>query len=203
MNNVLLTAEQAQQIEESLARISDKRNTHFAGDAQVVAGEALAIIQAARAQEPITTPDVCGEAGPVQQAEQEPIENNDWKKASYIRETLNAEQAEQEPLLWGDDKFAPHERPQNHEPVAWAISHSLGLEFGSKYPMQETKEAAEQMARQHMGAVVVTPLYAAPVRTKDLTPHEITALIREGAAGGGWQGFAQRVIAADRELNRA
>lgn len=51
MNNVLLTAEQAQQIEESLARISDKRNTHFAGDAQVVAGEALATIRAARTQE--------------------------------------------------------------------------------------------------------------------------------------------------------
>ena len=44
--------------------------------------------------------------------------------------------------------------------------------------------------------------YAAPVRTKDLTPHEITALIREGAADGGWQGFAQRVIAADREKNK-
>ena len=43
--------------------------------------------------------------------------------------------------------------------------------------------------------------YAAPVRTKDLTPHDITALIREGAADGGWQGFAQRVIAADRALN--
>ena len=46
-----------------------------------------------------------------------------------------------------------------------------------------------------------TKLYAAPVRTKDLTPHDITALIREGAADGGWQGFAQRVIAADRALN--
>ena len=45
-------------------------------------------------------------------------------------------------------------------------------------------------------------LRAAPVRTKDLTPHEITALIREGAADGGWQGFAQRVIAADREKNK-
>ena len=45
-------------------------------------------------------------------------------------------------------------------------------------------------------------VYAAPVRTKDLTPHEITALIREGAADGGWQGFAQRVIAADREKNK-
>jgi protoheme ferro-lyase len=52
---------------------------------------------------------------------------------------------------------------EKQEPVAYALSHLMGLEFGSKYPMQETKEAAEQMARQHMGAVVVTPLYVAPV----------------------------------------
>ena len=55
---------------------------------------------------------------------------------------------------------------EKQEPVAYALSHLMGLEFGSKYPMQETKEAAEQMARQHMGAVVVTPLYAAPVDAK-------------------------------------
>ena len=52
------------------------------------------------------------------------------------------------------------------------------------------------------GTPVGTKLYTRPVRTKDLTPHEITALIREGAADGGWQGFAQRVIAADREKNK-
>lgn len=47
-----LTEEQAQQIEDALSRIADKRNIHFAGDAQVVAGEALATIRAARSQEP-------------------------------------------------------------------------------------------------------------------------------------------------------
>ena len=47
---------------------------------------------------------------------------------------------------------------KKQEPVAWALSHSLGVEFSSKYPMQTTKEAAEQMAREHMGNVVVTPL---------------------------------------------
>ena len=47
-----------------------------------------------------------------------------------------------------------------------------------------------------------TLFYAAPVQQIDLTPYEITALIRDGAAGGGWQGFAQRVIAADREKNK-
>ena len=70
---------------------------------------------------------------------------------------------------------APAE-PVKQEPVAWAISHSLGLEFGSKYPMQETKEAAEQMARQHMGAVVVTPLYAAPVQQAEQEPVALLQL---------------------------
>ena len=94
MNNVLLTAEQAQQIEESLARISDKRNTHFAGDAQVVAGEALAIIQAARAQEPITTPDVCGEV--CARAKLCYGCNKDLEEAN----AKYGEQAEQEPVAW-------------------------------------------------------------------------------------------------------
>jgi len=39
------------------------------------------------------------------------------------------------------------------------------------------------------------PLYAAPQPRQwvGLTPQEVTALIMEGAAGGGWQGFAQRL----------
>jgi len=48
--------------------------------------------------------------------------------------------------------------------------------------------------------------YAAPVSAKrewvDLTCQEITALIMEGAAGGGWQGFAERVLAAWKEKNK-
>ena len=56
--------------------------------------------------------------------------------------------------------------PVKQEPVAWALSHSLGLEFSSKFPMCESKERAEELARQHLGQVVVTPLYAAPVDAK-------------------------------------
>lgn len=47
---------------------------------------------------------------------------------------------------------------------------------------------------------------AAPVSAKrecvDLTCQEVTALIMEGAAGGGWQGFAERVQDAFKEKNR-
>ena len=60
------------------------------------------------------------------------------------------------------------------EPVAWALSHSRGLEFSSTYPMQKSKQAAEQMARQHMGAVTVSPLYTHPQpNLKPLTLEQI------------------------------
>ena len=36
----------------------------------------------------------------------------------------------------------------------------------------------------------------------DLTCEEVTALIREGAAGGGWQGFATRIQTAFKEKNK-
>ena len=48
--------------------------------------------------------------------------------------------------------------------------------------------------------------FAALVRAErewvDLTCEEVTALIREGAAGGGWQGFATRVQTAFKEKNK-
>ena len=43
------------------------------------------------------------------------------------------------------------------------------------------------------------PLYAAPVRTKDLTDDEIEALANEGH---GWLALCRAVIAADREKNK-
>ena len=48
--------------------------------------------------------------------------------------------------------------------------------------------------------------FAALVRAErewvDLTCEEVTSLIREGAAGGGWQGFAKRVQTAFKEKNK-
>jgi len=87
------------------------------------------------------------------------------------------------------------------EPVAWALSHSLGIEFSSKYPMQATKEAAEQMAREHMGKVVVTPLCAAPVCTKDLTVDEKVALADRLNLNGRIV-VIDAVIAAYKEKNK-
>ena len=100
-----------------------------------------------------------------------------------------------------DKQCKPEKQCVIQEPVAWALSHSLGIEFSSKYPMQATKEAAEQMAREHMGAVVVTPLYAAPVRTKDLTDDEVAKAYME-CTGGDIIARCRAVIALDREKNK-
>ena len=35
----------------------------------------------------------------------------------------------------------------------------------------------------------------------DLTPYEVTEAIRGGAADGGWQGFAQRIVAKFKSKN--
>ena len=99
MNNVLLTAEQAQQIEEistqaiktleylnSIGIHSDSINPTIRAEKK-----ALAIIRTARAQEPITTPDVCGEV--CARAKLCYGCNKDLEEAN----AKYAEQAEQEP----------------------------------------------------------------------------------------------------------
>ena len=55
---ITLTTEQAQQIEEALDELRYANNTDIAKTKYY---KALSTIRAARAQEPITTPDVCGE----------------------------------------------------------------------------------------------------------------------------------------------
>ena len=58
------------------------------------------------------------------------------------------------------------------EPVAWALMHSLGIEFSSRFPIQETREAAEELARRHMGNVSVTPLYTSPPQREWVEPSD-------------------------------
>ena len=101
-----------------------------------------------------------------------------------LREAL-AEQAKHEPVLWGDDKFAPHERPQKPEKCANGCP-----------PLQvcDYCQTAEQAEQEPVAVVEITygrepecyvtgniddfpegvfKLYAAPIRTKDLTDDEL------------------------------
>ena len=53
----------------------------------------------------------------------------------------------------------------------------------------------------HRWAEAFATLVRAEREWVDATPQEVTALIMEGAAGGGWQGFAQRLSAFLKEKN--
>lgn len=117
-----------------------------------------------------------------EQAEQEPIENNDWKKASYIRETLNAEQAEQ------------RSDSERMEPVAIMSPNKANI-VGINTPYA------------NIGTDDWIKLYTAPVRTKDLTDDEILEAVGITDPQGcikhsEFIGDARAVIAKDREKNK-
>ena len=97
----------------------------------------------------------------------------------------------------GTKLYAAPVQPVKQEPVAFALSHSLGLEFSSNYPMCESKERAEEFARQHMGQVVVTPLYAAPVDAKAIRAE---ALEEAAKMCDGWDFNVQSLSKAIRGL---
>ena len=84
-------------------------------------------------------------------------------------------------------------RKAEQEPVAWFVQYKNRHEFvfGSK--------------PEFIVDGVVEPLYAHPVRTKDLTDDEIVDVMNK-IYGSMWteqdRDFARAVIAADREKNR-
>ena len=84
-------------------------------------------------------------------------------------------------------------QPVKQEPVAFALSHSLGLEFSSKFPMCESKERAEELARQHMGQVVVTPLYAAPIDAKAIRAEALEEAAKWFAQHAGHSWSSERI----------
>jgi hypothetical protein len=92
-----------------------------------------------------------------------------------IKHLLNEADAERQELLATNEKLvdevaelkAELERIKALEPVAWGLMHSKGFEFGNAYAPKKTKDAAEEMARQHMGDVAVTALYALGRKTNE------------------------------------
>ena len=111
-----------------------------------------------------------------EQAEQEPVENNDWKKASYIREAL-AEQAEQEPVAW-------HHPKCDGQCIACLIEKAVEDAYGTK-------------GRDYM----LRHINAAPVRTKDLTDDEIAQAVGSPLDEVYLADF-RAVIAAYKEKNK-
>ena len=228
-----------------------------------------------------------------EQAEQEPVGNNDWKRVSYIRETLNAEQADQEPVAiiekeagfetevyatgyadsLPDGVFKLYAAPvqqAEQEPVVEALrlseeaieyarqggkigsgiygkalaairlakeqqndsieetkttdymlGFSDGKNYAHKYEQAEQEPVGYLYDYRQSGEVFsgvftddfemvefnygynIRPLYAAPVRTKDLTVSELDAIIEKHYDDEmDLKAMILDGIAADREKNR-
>ena len=85
------------------------------------------------------------------------------------------------------------------EPVAWGVFE------GNLHDMFFEQSEAEYIAKCKGGDAVVEPLYASPVRTKDLTDDELHQIWRDIKSLVGlysFQEIARAVIAADREKNK-
>jgi hypothetical protein len=129
-----------------------------------------------------------------------------WAEHKYatalatIRAARAQGQAEQEPVAIADGTFnhncpigtplyaAPIE-PVKQEPVAWVAEDVCDGQFINGRKRRIWWECIEGAG---------TPLYAAPVRTKDLTDDEIDRI----ACNVSHKEFARAVIAADREKNK-
>jgi hypothetical protein len=104
-------------------------------------------------------------------------------------------------LLAEPQTCEPGLQVEGPEPVAWALSHSRGIEFSSRYPMQESRDAAEQLARQHMGAVTVTPLYTAPPPQQQAEPVHpfLTECVFKGDPPAPYENWIDAMAAMLRE----
>ena len=103
--------------------------------------------------------------------------------------------------VWGYVKAEQAEQSQladaSLEPVAWALTSENGEVLDC---ISHTYKVTQPCTVDYD-----EPLYAAPVRTKDLTDDEIDKVLRaqEGNLNEQWFfSYARAVIAADREKNK-
>ena len=101
----------------------------------------------------------------------------DWKEEAMRLGGLNAKHV-------GELRKLEAEQTEQ-EPVAWAYIDADG-------------SFMDALDKQH--GAYQTPLYAAPVRTKELTDDELNALWEN--TKGGWLGLFRAVIAAYKEKNK-
>ena len=129
---------------------------------------------------------------------------------SCIECPYEAEQAEQEPVLWGDDKFAPHERPQKPEecangcPPLQVCDYCQTAEQAEQEPVAWLADGQLFYTKDVASIEPLIPLYAAPVRTKDLTDDELDIFIGEKIMDMRmtYRDLCRAVIAAYKEKNK-
>jgi len=87
---------------------------------------------------------------------------------------------------------------ETQEPVAWMVTMENQDGTRKTFPLSGRYKDVRDMC--DFGDPI--PLYAAPVRTKDLSDDEVRAIANEWQQQGFYMDFARAVIAADREKNK-
>ena len=91
------------------------------------------------------------------------------------------------------------------EPVAWRVRGYNQFKTGNPAPWRYV-DGADKPAVNKPDCCDFEPLYASPVRTKDLTDEEIMNLVRDECVDMRWPStplfIARAVIAKDREKNK-
>ena len=101
-------------------------------------------------------------------------------------------------IAWKNGAYCGEQAEQ--EPVAWRVRGYSQFKTGNPAPWRYV-DGADKPAVNNPDCCDFEPLYAAPVRTKDLTDEEIEEIGK--SYFDEWSfGFARAVIAADREKNK-
>ena len=151
--------------------------------------EAVAALREALAETEITTPDVCGEVcarAKLCYGCGKALDEANAKLADHVEQSL---------IMVAE--------PVKQEPVAYMFKVKRTLP--SSTPL-DVFAAIEYHPLPHEDIISKEPLYAAPVRTKDLTDLEIADIVYEmngnEPTATFWRDLARAVIAKDREKNR-
>ena len=128
---------------------------------------------------------------------------------------MKLEQAEQKPVAWVEVErgipmfmnFTENYKPNINNGIAPLYAAPQPVKQAEQEPVAWMNDSTPMgvFARHKEGAEnfgCTIPLYAAPVRTKDLTDDEISNIWDDSSYGDSGIDFARAVIAADREKNR-
>ena len=127
-------------------------------------------------------------AAPVQPVKQEPVVWGLTDETGEVLDCISNHYKTTQPCTVDYDLplYAAPVQPVKQEPVAWIDRYGSVFEFDD-----------------HDGTGnLLSPLYAAPVRTKDLTDSELMDCRSSDPAGGSWLESARAVIAKFKEKNK-
>jgi hypothetical protein len=88
----------------------------------------------------------------------------------------------------------------------YTLGYKAGLDAAAKVcrelPLSVIEDGILRRTLPTDCEAAIAALPVPEVQWRNLTPQEVTDAIREGAADGGWQGFAERIIAKFKEINK-